>query len=176
MKNINLRLWYVSFALKGLLATVVSGSLLFFLDVPDVVDTFWDYTYLLILLAFYAGLLMFLMSLWQYFFGSSGVPNYVYRPEKQSIFVRYSTCPFKIERNGIQIWVGMVLDAQLRHRQITLQGSNSDYFVSKDYFTGREDDNLFFTADGQKLHLTRKIFGIKVWWDEENDPWKIVER
>ncbi len=167
--------WMEKFVLNSLAVIAVSGTLMFFLEEPGEVDTFLDYMYMFAMIAFLGGTLAIFMTGWEHFFQNCGAPNYIYRPKKRYIFVRYTSTSFLIERNGVQIRVGMVLDAQLRHRQITLQNTNPDFFVSKNYFTGREDDNLFFTTNGQKLHLSRKIFGIKVWWDEENDPWKIVE-
>ncbi len=168
--------WLKISILKSVLAVFISGMLMCFLEVPEVVDSFLDYMYLLTLIAFCSGLMSLLIGMWYYFFESSGVPNYIYRPKKRFIFVRYSTCPFQIERMGAKIWVGMVLAAQLRHRQITLHEtvSNPRNLFKKDYFMGTAGDDIFVAEDGQKLNLTRGIMGISVSWEEDDNPWKIV--
>lgn len=168
--------WVTTWVLKGFFAIMASGAILLLLDEPGVIDSVLDWVYLLLTIAFDFGILMVGVGAWEYFFGSSGMANYVYRPKSHYILVRYSTCPFKIERDGFQIWIGMVLDAQLRHRKITLREtvSSPSNLFKKDYFSGTTSDDVFVTEDGQTLKLSRGVMGIKISWDENEAPWKIV--
>ena len=100
-------------------------------------------------------------------FGSCGEPNYTYKPKMQQIFVKFNSTSFEIERDGIRLELRMLLKMPYTSRKLFINGKSYSGNVGSDKLT---------TADGQVLYFFRYLTGIKVFWLEENNPWKIVEK
>jgi hypothetical protein len=169
--------WLISLMLKGLFIMFLSGVALLLLEPLKNIPGYSSVVTLVAPVLFAAGLMIVMVTSWEYFFNNAGKPNYVYRPEIRQIFVRFSSTSFEIEREGIKLYVQMVHEMPYTTRRLWIsEQTSTSFFPTGKGCSGKANENKLTTSDGQTLYFSRHITGIKIWWLEENSPWKIVEK
>lgn len=126
------------------------------------------------LLAF--GIFLVVQSLRELLFECVGEPNYEYDEENKQIFVRFTSTDFKITRGEINVCLKMLFLKNYFTRPLYVY---EVYGLSVTPFSkiisGTSESNKFVTSNGQVLHFKRYWTGIMITWEEDGNPWKIVE-